>query len=89
MTAKMKDPGDDVIFTFDWSRYLADLDAIEIAVVDGAAGLTVGDVHHTTTQVTVRVSGGTAGNTYDITCAITTTGGNSVERTRQIRVVER
>jgi hypothetical protein len=89
VTVKLKDPSDDVVYAFDWTKWLAGVDEIASATVTAGDGLTVGDVDNTTTEVTVRISGGTAGTTYSVTCAVETTGNNSAERTRQIKVVER
>ena len=49
-----------------------------ISVVAGGAGLTVGSGTVSGTQVTFKVSGGTAGVNYTLSCPITLSGGDVV-----------
>jgi hypothetical protein len=54
-----------------------------------AAGLTQGAASNSDTVAKVRLSGGTAGETYAVTCRVTTSGGQIDERTFRIVVRER
>jgi hypothetical protein len=86
---KYKDPDETRMFTFDWSRHLMGNDTIDTAVVAVPTGLvkegteTISDGN---TKVSFKVSGGTANMKYTVTNTITTTGGETLERSGTILV---
>lgn len=89
-----KDPSAKLDYTFDWSAWLtaiSDTIASQVATVIGDGVLTIGApaTSNTTTAVTVWANGGTNGQTYLITCKITTAGGRIDERTIVINVKDR
>lgn len=88
-----KDMNATLDYTFDWSLWLG-IDTItsEVSsVVGDDNALTIGSPadSHTTTAVTVWAKGGTNGQTYLVTCKITTTAGRVDERTIAINVKDR
>ena len=85
LTYFTKDPDAVLDYLWDWTAWL-DGDTITSAIATADAGLTVESSSNTTTAVTVWVSGGTAGETYSLTCTIDTAGGRTDERTSRIRV---
>ena len=86
-----KDPSAVLDYTLDWSEYTQAGDSVSTAtwttsVISGdAAPLTIGVASVNNDKATVLISGGTAGNIYTVTCAITTTE-NLVDR-RNFRIV--
>lgn len=82
-----KDPAAKLDYMFDWTTWLDD-DVIEDATFT-AVGVTAeaGDIANKT--AVVWVSGGTAGQRYDVTCHITTAGGRVDERSITIPVRNR
>jgi len=89
ITKYTKDPDAVLDYQFNWESWLADGDEIESATVTPESGLTVDSTAVTAGTVTAWVSGGTAGNTYDLTCHIVTTDGREDDRTIRIVVKER
>ena len=83
-----KDPNEVLDFTFDWSTWLG-ADTISSDTVTVETGLTKDSDSNDTTSVTVWVSGGTAGNHYNVSSKVVTAGGRTAERTIVIDVVER
>lgn len=84
-----KDPDSLLDYQFDWSEWLApDGDAIESHDVIVGAGLTKvsSAIDPDGQAVTVWLSGGTAGATYNVTCRITTGGGRIDDRTMKVEV---
>jgi hypothetical protein len=65
--------------SFDWAGFLALLpgDSIATYPVTAEAGITVGTPRLADDVVYVRISGGTAGTTYRVTCTVTTGEGES------------
>lgn len=61
-------------YMIDWAARLG-ADTIGSAVWAGDSGITVGASSNTTTTTTVRISGGTTGETYEVWCDITTAAG--------------
>lgn len=84
----VKDPNEVLDYTFDWSTWLNG-DTISTDTVTVATGLTKNSDSNTTTGVTVWLSGGTAGNNYNVTSQIVTAAGRTAERTIVIKVRER
>lgn len=88
-----KDPNAVVDFAIDWSAWLAltppgTADTISTSTWTVPAGLTKGSEINTTTKATVWLSGGTAGETYEITNRIVTAGGRTYDQTLRIVVRE-
>ena len=89
----LKDPSAKLPFTVDWSAWLTnegDTAASAVWVVP------TGIVQESTPppsladgKATVWLSGGTVGQSYDITCRLTTTGGRIDDRTFSVKIRER
>jgi len=73
------------------SDWLASGELITGATVTTTSGLTVDTyaIDSGAQQVTCRLSGGTAGQSYWVTCEITTDGTQTARRDKQIQVVSR
>ena len=96
-----KDPQAKLDFTMDWSDWLASGDPLRTVVWRASAATTyVGTpganltIHSNTTSTingttTAIISGGSAGNTYTVTCNITTDNGLIDERFFRIQVRDR
>jgi hypothetical protein len=84
-----KDPSAVLDWNFNWTNWLASAETISTATVTVGSGLTKDSQSNTTTTVTVWLSGGTLGTTYEVTCRITTNQGRTDERTIGIRVTDR
>ena len=100
----LKDPDDTVQYMFDWAPLTngnGDIDlldmtsspveSIDTATVSADTGLTVvgyGKVR-SNTAVMVKLSGGTAGKQYSVTCDIVTTAGQELQRTATLHVTNR
>ena len=82
-----KDPDSVLDYIMDFSDWL-DTDTITSHTVTVDSGITKDSSSNTTTTVTAWISGGTAGNTYDVTFRITTVGGREIDRTIRIRIRE-
>lgn len=76
-------------YSFDWRKWLDPVsDSIVSFVIAAGDGITIDSESQASGIVSVFVSGGTAGVTYDITCKITTVDGRIDSRTIKIKVVE-
>jgi hypothetical protein len=76
---RRKEPAESLDYGIDWSSALVGAEIIATAqFVATPAGLTVGAVAHTDTVSTVRLSGGVAGQEYEVEGTITTSGGNTI-----------
>jgi len=86
-----KDPNATLDYTLDWAEYTQAGDAIASAVwtssaISGdATPIVIGAASINNDKATVLISGGTAGNIYTITCAVTSTN-NLIDR-RSFRIV--
>lgn len=98
MTVKwVQDPEAILDYTLDWSNMLVSGDSIVNAVFTPDSGLNVltsnitgSTVNSNTEQAaTVWLLGGIVGQTYGVTCHITTAGGRQDDRTFQIVVKEK
>lgn len=90
MSSIKKDPDAVVDFTFDWTAWLAAVsDSIDTIDVTVPAGITKDSQTNDANTVTVWLSGGTAGESYDILCEIVTAGARTDQRTMQVNVLER
>ena len=83
-----KDPDAVLDYAIDWSRWLGS-DTIQTSTWTVPSGLTEVSSEHTSTTVTIWLSGGTAGQTYTVTNRIVTAGGRTDERSIYIRVEQR
>lgn len=82
-----KVPGEAVDVTFDWSPELTVGQTISLASWTATAGLTLGGNGVVGALATQRISGGTAGTDYRLTCTITKNNGEVIPRTVVISVV--
>lgn len=90
MASYKKDPNATLDYTFDWTAYLTPL-ADTIASVSWVlpVGLTNVSQSNTSMTATVFVSGGTLGESLQLTCRITTAGGRTDDRSITLKIVER
>lgn len=84
----VKDPSAILDYAIDWSTWLGS-DTIATSTWSASAGITINSNTNTTTRATVWLSGGTAGNTYQLTNTITTAGGRTDQRTIAVEVKDR
>jgi hypothetical protein len=85
----VKDPQAVLDWVFDWSEWLAIGETITARTVTVETGLVKDSDSATTDTVTVWLSGGTAGVSYQVACRITTSSARTDERTITIRVQQR
>ena len=86
MKTFIKDPQAVLDYQWDWSDWLDSGDEISSYVITPDSGITVDSDSKTTEEVTVWLSGGTAGEFYEVACKITTAQSRIDERTICIRV---
>jgi hypothetical protein len=86
--AAVKDPNDLVDYELSWATQLG-TDTITSATWIVPAGIVKDSESNTTTTATVWLSGGTAGQQYQITCRVTTAGDRQLDRSIRIYVTER
>ena len=85
-----KDPDAILDFAFDWSDWLATGETISTRVMTVPSGITLSSTDtESSGVVTFWLSGGTAGNWYDVACKITTSASRTDERTMNIFVDNR
>lgn len=85
-----KDPQAVLDWAFDWTNWLAVGETISgTPVVTVDSGLVKDSQSNTATKVTVWLSGGVLGATYEVACRITTNQGRTDERTIGIRITDR
>lgn len=84
-----KDPEAVLDYSWDWQHWLEAGETITAASVTVPAGLTKDSESNNTTSVTVWLSGGTAGESYAVTCEIETTEGRTDQRSITILVRDR
>jgi len=89
MSWSPKSPADVADYFIDWSNFLASTELIASVTVTAGAGLTVGATDFTGQVARVRLSGGTAGNTYALTCLIGTTSNETFSVTKNLIVQNR
>jgi hypothetical protein len=94
----VKDPDAVLDFRWDWraltngtgsSDWLADGETISSYTVTVPSGITLDSDSEADGAVTAWLSGGVAGEDYDVTCSIVTSAGREDDRTITIRVKER
>ena len=86
----IKDPNAVLDYTFDWTAWLDDVaDTIATRQVVVPSGITLDSSSIAGKKVIAWLSGGTAGQTYQITCRITTAGGRTDDRSIFVKIKER
>lgn len=93
----VKDPDDVLDYEVPWADFLSGGTAALVATPDTIqsvtwtvqAGITKDSSSNTTTTATIWVSGGTAGQDYQVTCHITTVGGRHADKTLLFQVRQR
>lgn len=88
----VKDPQSVLDYKIDWSTWLASsspADTISTSTWTVPSGITKDTDSKTTTETTIWLSGGTAGNKYALTNKIVTAGGRTAERTIYVTVRDR
>lgn len=86
-----KDANDSLDYVFDWAEFLVEGETISSATVtastpEGADPLTIAGIVTGVDTVTFRASAGEVGQTYTITCQVTTSAGNTVNRKATLAV---
>jgi hypothetical protein len=89
MSWSPKSPADVADYYIDWSNFLSAAEVINSVSVTSDAGLTVGATDYTGQVARVRLSGGTAGNSYAVTCVIGTSSGETFSVTKYLIVQTR
>lgn len=84
-----KDPDAVLEYTLDWDAWLADADELSAIAFTVPTGVTKDSEEFTSDTATVWLSGGTAGDSYKVTCHITTSAGREDDRTFYVDVKER
>ena len=84
-----KDPQAVLDYEVDWSDWLEGGDTISASEWTAPDGITIEEDSNTTTTATVWLSGGTAGEIYDVVNGISTNGGRDDDRTIRIVVKQK
>lgn len=87
----VKAPEDILDFEWDWSVWLPTGDTIASVDWTADSGVTIEDSPastNTTTNATVWLGGGTAGDTYNVTCQITTAAGRVSQWSQDLNIVD-
>lgn len=82
---RVKDPSEVLDYTIDWTDWLNGGTISGTPVWTVPSGMTKVSQSNTTTAATVVLSGGTAGVSYDVSCAVTTSA-DTGERTFRVVV---
>jgi len=85
----IKDPDANLDYQWSWAAWLAEGETITDVTWIVPGGIDSHDEAHTDATATIWLIGGDAGQSYDITCRITTNQGRTDDRTRTIYVRER
>jgi len=82
MSNRFTQDNDDKLYrAFDWQYWLSDGESILTAEITCDSGdINITHVAVDGSKVTYQVSGGVAGETYTISCKITTSGGETIQR---------
>lgn len=86
---RKKDPDATLDYVWDWNEWLDEGETLTASTFLTTVGLVISDYSHTTKTATVWLSGGTAGQVYQVTNRITTSSGRIDDRSITIRVEER
>jgi hypothetical protein len=89
-----KDAAEDLDYAFDFALALGQTETIETATVVAVpvdaelstTALTISAVTHTNKTANFRAQAGTVGQSYFITCEITTSDGNTLNRRAKLKV---
>lgn len=86
-----KDPQESKLYTMDWSGELTDGATISTSswTIDGGLAKVTDGIVTGSLKTTIKVSGGQAGADYACTNTVTTSDGETLERTGIVRVRER
>lgn len=87
--SRFKDPDEVIRVSIDWSDKLAlssPTDSISTSTWILESGITLDSETETTTDATATISGGTRGNAYNCTNRITTSAGETWDRTVRVYV---
>ena len=86
----VKDPDAVLDYGNNWAAWLSDVsDTIATSTWAAETGITIDSETETTTAATVWLSGGTVGDSYDVTNSIVTAAGRKDDRTITITIQER
>jgi len=85
----LKDPSSVLDYSVDWGRWLDAGETITAHDVTAPTGITLDSDDETDGKVTAWLSGGTAGRSYTVAYAITTSAGRSDERSITVLVRDR
>lgn len=89
MKRYIKDPNATKDYKIDWSAFLGADDTLATSTWTPVTGITVTSTSSTTTDATVWVSGGTAGQEYGVTNHIATVGGRVEDETLYFVIVDK
>lgn len=89
VTDHKKDPDAVLDWVWDWNEWLDEGETITTSSFIVSVGITVDMESNTTKTATVWLSGGTAGQVYQVTNRIVTSSGRTDDRSITIRVAER
>ncbi len=89
VTDHKKDPDAVLDWVWDWNEWLDEGETIASSTFIASVGITIDSESNTTKTATVWLSGGTAGQVYQVTNRITTSSGRTDDRSITIRVAER
>jgi hypothetical protein len=84
-----KDPAEKLEYGLDWTKWLETGETITDADFDVPSGLTIEAQSFTTTASAVELSSGVVGETYTVSCTITTSLGYVAVRSFRLLVDER
>lgn len=84
-----QDPEANLDWIFDWNLWLGEFEFISSAQFITDPGITVTNNSSTQKTATVWLSGGTEGQTYRITCRVTTNEGRTDDRSFTLRITNR
>lgn len=85
----LKDPAAVLDYAVDWGRWLDEGETITDHTVTATPGIVVDTTGEADGKVTAWLSGGTAGNTYTVSYAITTSAGRQDERSITVLLRDR
>ena len=81
-----KSPTDVLTFELDWVAEISGSTITGTPVWTVQNGLTQDAITNTDTTSTIKLSGGTLGNVYQVQCRITTVAGDTFEKEFHVRV---
>jgi hypothetical protein len=84
-----KDPDAVLDYAFDWADEWLEDDTIASYSINVPTGITVDSDSDTAGVVTVWLSGGTAGESYTVTCRVVTDAGRTDDKSMHFNVIER